>query len=242
MLPQHTIAVYCQSIEDAAYAADLVKTVHPRLFIVIGDDEPLNNWLNPKDALLCLTAGPDGNRPTATRCALLFAPSYSVVFVDTTIDNWSDGLDVEFILTEVNKHGWCEVEGNWGINKQHATTYGFPGSGINIGNVAPGNTMSADEAGALLSELVPMFDVYVDQSFNRDHKQLRRALGEHFTTFSIENPSVIFTGDVNAVEKARKTIKLSGKVVCLGDGPEGFEREFFCEETPVRIYQADVER
>jgi len=237
MLPISTIAVYCTSVEDAAEISELISMSLPRLFIIVGEDESSSNqWLHPRDAVVCVQAGLDGGYHTAVRCAMLFAPSYTIAFIDGTRELNITIDEISKMISDANKDGFAECDGHWAMNKMHAVQNGFPGA-TGIQPVSPDSqNLTMNEAILLITDLVPMFEVCISPSISTHHKEFRELLSKHITSYSPQNPSAFFVSHPEEVEEARKKIKITGKVVCLSNGPDGFEREIACQNDIIRIY------
>jgi hypothetical protein len=234
-----TLAIYCSNVEDAAEIAEVLQVPFPRLFIIIGEDDTYNNnWIHPRDAVICLKPGVDGHKAAATRCALLFSPSYLTVFIDGTSPLDIAISDVHQLVTEGNQYGSASLNQHWSITKTHAVEYGFPNSTF-VAPVAPDSPdLTVEDLVMLLVDLVPMFQVCIAPSVNELHKDFRLILDTHIISYDTQAPSTYFVGKESDVDTARSKIKMTGKVVCLNCGPEDYEREILYSNGFVRICQA----
>ncbi|MBS1722878.1 MAG: hypothetical protein JSS66_07995 [Armatimonadetes bacterium] len=240
MVSQRTIAVCCRNLEDAIEASETIGQAHPRLFLVSDYEWADQSWLGPRDALLPIKPGSGDFVSAAARHALLFAPAFVVVFLDTTNDGWDD-VDWRALGDEAAKYGFASNDQHWAVTKQHAAESGFPGMTVAIERPAPGQSDVTDEAAAeLLVDLVPMFEVYFDTDFGKKHAELRRCVEKHVTSRATDRPSVIFVSDGDGVAEARRKVKPTGKVVCARGGPEECEYFFGHRGNTVRIYPADL--
>lgn len=239
MLPAATIAIYCMNIEDAAEISEVIQPHAPRLFIICEGEESSNNtWMHPRDAVLFIKSGADGNKAAAIRCAMLFSPSYLVVFIDGTTPLSITTEDTAQLIAEANQHGYSEFEQHWAISKLHAVENGFPGSTF-ISPPSPNSpNLTTEDLVSLLVDLVPMFEVCVTPTMSLEHKPLRTMLDRHIISYETTTPSTYFVTKAEEVEAARESVKITGKVVCLNGGPDDFEREIAYENGIVRIYTA----
>lgn len=243
MLPAATYAIYCLNIEDAAEIAEVIQPHAPRLFIIVGEDESSNNtWMHPRDAALFIKSGVDGSKAAAIRCAMLFAPSYLVVFIDGTTPLSITTEDATQLVAEANKDGYAVFEQHWAISKLHAVENGFPGSTFVTPPSPDSPNLTTEDLVSLLVDLVPMFEVCMVPAMSLQHKELRTYLDKHITSYETSNPSVYFVTSPEEVEEARNKVKITGKVVCLNGGPDDFEREIIYENGTVRIYTAAQRR
>lgn len=237
MLPVSTIAIYCNDIEDAAEISEYISVTLPRLFIIVGEDESSNNqWMHPRDAVVCVQAGLDGGYQTAVRCAMLFSPTYTVAFIDGTKELNITAEDITDMISNANRDGFATHQEHWAMNKMHAVQNGFPGAN-NITPFSPDNIHnSVNDAAMLIADLVPMFDVCMTPAVSIQYKELRTLLSKHIKNYNLNEPSAYFVTNHEEVDEARRKIKTSGKVVCLDSGPDGFEREILYENGVIRIY------
>lgn len=243
MLPAATYAIYCLSMEDAAEIAEAIQPHAPRLFIIVDEQESSNNtWMHPRDAVLFIKSGVDGSKSAAIRCAMLFAPSYLVAFIDGTAPLNITTEDITQLVTDANKDGYAVFEQHWAISKLHAVENGFPGSTFVTPPSPDSPNLTTDDLVSLLVDLVPMFEVCMTPTMSTQYKDIRTALDKHITSYETATPSVCFVTAPEEVEAAREKVKITGKVVCLSDGPEGFEREIIYENGVVRIYTASQRR
>lgn len=243
MLPAATFAIYCLSVEEAAEIAEIIQPHVPRLFIVVGKEEYSNNaWMHPRDAVLFIKSGVDGGKAAAIRCAMLFAPSYLVVFIDGTTPLNITTEDTAQLVAEANQHGYATFEQHWAISKLHAVENGFPGSTFITPPSPDGPNLTTEDLVSLLVDLVPMFEVCMTPAMSLQYKDVRSVLDKHITSYETTAPSAYFVTNPEEVEVAREKVKITGKVVCLNGGPDDFEREIVYEKGVVRIYTAAQRR
>lgn len=243
MLPAVTYAIYCLNIEGAAEIAEVIQPGAPRLFIIVGEETSNNsNWMHPRDAVLFVNPGADGSRHSAIRCAMLFAPSYLVAFIDGTSEIDITSEEAVQMVMDANQHGYASIGSHWAISKMHAVEHGFPGYSF-IAPVSP-ESIGVDDGALieLLIDLVPMFEVCLTPAVNTQYKNIRLLLDKHITSYETSFPSAYFVTNPDEVESAREKIKITGKVVCLNGGPDGFEREIQHQNGAVRIYTAAQKR
>jgi hypothetical protein len=239
MLPTATYAIYCLSVEDAAEIAEVIQPHAPRLFIIVDEQESNNSiWMHPRDAVLFIKSGVDGSKAAAVRCAMLFAPSYLVAFIDGTTQLNITTEDAAQLVTDANKDGYAIFEQHWAISKLHAVENGFPGSTF-VTPPSPDNpNLTTDDLVSLLVDLVPMFEVCFVPAVATEYKNIRLALERHIASYETDAPSAYFVTKPEEVNTAREKIKITGKVVCLNGGPDDFEREITYENGTVRLYSA----
>lgn len=243
MLPSATYAIYCLSVEEAAEIAEVIQPTAPRLFIVVGEDESNNNtWMHPRDAVLFIKSGGDGNKAAAIRCAMLFAPAYLVAFIDGTVPLNITTEDATRLVAEANQYGYASFEQHWAISKLHAVENGFPSSTF-VSPPSPDNPgLNTSDLIKLLVDLVPMFEVCFTPAVSSHYKDIRLALDKYITSYETMVPSTYFVTKSEEVEQARNKVKVTGKVVCLNGGPDDFEREIIYENGTVRIYTSFQKR
>jgi hypothetical protein len=243
MLPAATYAIYCLSVEEAAEIAEVIQPHVPRLFIIVGEEESSNNtWMHPRDVALFIKSGVDGGKAAASRCAMLFAPSYLVVFIDGTVPINISTEDTAQLVAEANQHGYAALDEHWAISKLHAVENGFPGSTFVSPPSPDDHGLSTDDLVALLVDLVPMFEVCFTPAVAAHHKNIRLAIDKYITSYETSTPSAYFVTNPEEVDDAREKVKITGKVVCLNGGPDDFEREIVYENGVVRIYTAAQKR
>lgn len=240
MPPAATYAIYCSSVEDAAEIAECIQPIAPRLFIIVGEDESSvnNTWMHPRDAVVFIKAGIDGGKATAIRCAMLFAPSYLIAFIDGTSPLNITTENAIQMVSEASRHGHSTFEQHWAISKLHATEYGFPGATLTAPPSPDSPNLSTDELVLLLVDLVPMFEVCFSPLVTTQYKNIRESLNRHITSHEIDKPSAYFVAQPEEIPHAREKIKPTGKVICFNGGPEDFEREIEYEDGVARIYTA----
>jgi len=198
--------------------------------------------MHPRDAVLFIKSGVDGSKAAAIRCAMLFAPSYLVVFIDGTAPLSMTTEDATRLVAEANQHGYASFQQHWAISKLHAVENGFPGSTFVSPPSPDDHGLSTDDLVALLVDLVPMFEVCFTPAVATHHKDIRLALDQYITSYETTAPSTYFVTKSEEVEAARDKVKITGKVVCLNGGPDDFEREIVYENGVARIYTASQRR
>lgn len=212
MPERNTLAIICESVEDAKYASEVVSPRHHRLFLVQSELPGEAPWLRASDAMLNIgKPAVDSSMAVAARAALLYSPSWCVALVD--VDNLDDDL-VEGLMRGAERDGFCQRGQAWACTKAYAVQYGAPGLSGGLPAAPKSAGLTEEQLAGILMDLVPMFGVKFSPSVGGEWAWVRRLL-EGIADQGGDATHCHFITDNDDLQEARMGVKKSGRVVLL---------------------------